>query len=201
MQVVLASGNQGKLTELQKLLNPLNLDVVSQQSLGITGAEEPYATFLENALTKARHAARESKLPAIADDSGLVVPSLGGAPGVRSARFAGDDASDADNNRALVAQLFDAHGNPTASVKAHFYCALVFVFTAEDPAPVIATGRWFGEIQFQPRGNNGFGYDPHFFIPELQRASAELSAADKNRLSHRGQASAKLLPQLSDLLA
>lgn len=199
MQVVLASANQGKLTELQRLLTPLGLDVITQQSLGITSAEEPFATFVENALTKARHAARQSRLPAIADDSGLVVPSLGGAPGVHSARFAGDNATDADNNQKLIAQLFDSNGQATKATSAHFYCALVFVTAADDPAPVIATGRWFGEIQYQASGDNGFGYDPHFFIPELQRTSAQLPAADKNRLSHRGQASAKLLPQLSEL--
>ena len=200
MQVVLASGNQGKLTELQRLLAPLGLDVVTQQSLGINGAEEPFATFVENALTKARHASQASQLPAIADDSGLVVPSLGGAPGVHSARFAGEDATDDANNQKLITQLFDSSGRPTAPVNAHFYCALVFVTAADDPAPVIATARWFGEIQYQPSGNNGFGYDPHFFVPTLQLTSAQLPAADKNRLSHRGQASAKLLPQLSELL-
>lgn len=200
MPVVLASGNKGKLTELQRLLAPLGLDVVTQQSLGIIGADEPFATFVENALTKARHASQASALPAIADDSGLVVPSLGGAPGVHSARFAGDDATDDANNQKLIAQLFDGNGKPIASVNAHFYCALVFVTAAGDPAPVIATARWFGEIQYQPSGNNGFGYDPHFFIPALQLTSAQLPAADKNRLSHRGQASAKLLPQLSELL-
>lgn len=199
MQVVLASGNQGKLKELQRLLTPLGLDVITQQSLGITSAEEPFATFVENALTKARHAALQSKLPAIADDSGLVVPSLGGAPGVHSARFAGDNATDADNNQKLVAQLFDSNGQAIKDTRAHFYCALVFVTAADDPAPVIATGRWFGEIQYQASGDNGFGYDPYFFVPELQLTSAQLPAADKNRLSHRGQASAKLLPQLSDL--
>lgn len=199
MQVVLASCNQGKLKELQRLLTPLGLDVITQQSLGITSAEEPFATFVENALTKARHAALQSKLPAIADDSGLVVPSLGGAPGVHSARFAGDNATDADNNQKLVAQLFDSNGQAIKDTRAHFYCALVFVTAADDPAPVIATGRWFGEIQYQASGDNGFGYDPYFFVPELQLTSAQLPAADKNRLSHRGQASAKLLPQLSDL--
>ena len=201
MQVVLSSGNQGKLLELQKLLSPLGLDVVTQKSLGITGAEEPYHTFVENALTKARHAAKLAKLPAIADDSGLVVPSLDGAPGVRSARFAGDNASDADNNQALIAQLFDGNGKPSKALAAHFYCALVFVLTPQDPAPVIATGRWFGQIQHQAQGTNGFGYDPHFFVPELGKTSAELSSAEKNRLSHRGRASARLLPQLSELLA
>ena len=128
------------------------------------------------------------------------MPSLGGAPGVHSARFAGDDATDDANNQKLITQLFDSSGQPTAPVSAHFYCALVFVTAADDPAPVIATARWFGEIQYQPSGNNGFGYDPHFFVPALQLTSAQLPAADKNRLSHRGQASAKLLPQLSELL-
>ncbi len=199
MQVVLASGNQGKLKELQRLFTPLGLDVITQQSLGIAGAEEPFATFVENALTKARHASKQSKLPAIADDSGLVVPSLGGAPGVHSARFAGDNATDADNNQKLITQLFDSNGQPIKATSAHFYCALVFVTAADDPAPVLATGRWFGEIQYQACGDNGFGYDPYFFVPELQLTSAQLPAADKNRLSHRGQASAKLLPQLSEL--
>ena len=200
MQVVVASGNKGKLAELQNLLAPLGLDLVSQSSLGIESAEEPFATFVENALTKARHAATQAQLPAIADDSGLVVPSLNGAPGVLSARFAGDNATDADNNQKLIRQLFDDKGKPLRARSAHFYCALVFVSSAEDPAPIIATARWYGEIQYQPTGSNGFGYDPHFFIPALQKASAQLTPADKNRLSHRGQASAKLVPELAELL-
>ncbi len=191
MKLILASGNAGKLAELRRLLDPLGIDLESQAALGITPAAETRATFLENALDKARHASRESGLPALADDSGLVVPMLGGAPGIRSARYAGDDADDAANNAKLIAALGDAR-EPAA----HFYCALVMLRHPEDPAPLVATGRWNGRILREPRGDGGFGYDPHFLVPEAGCTAAELPAAEKNRRSHRGRAMAVLLESL-----
>lgn len=194
MKIVLASGNPGKLAELTELFAPLGVSLESQSALGIAPASEERLTFVENALDKARHASRQSGLPALADDSGLVVPSLGGAPGIRSARYAGAEGDSAANNAKLVAALADAERPP-----AHFYCALVFLRHAEDPAPVIATARWHGEILAQPRGQGGFGYDPHFYLPEHGCTAAELAAEDKNRLSHRGQAMAMLLAELREL--
>lgn len=191
MKIVLASGNRGKLAELRALLAPLGLTVESQAELGIVPAPEERATFVENALDKARHASRQSGLAALADDSGLVVPLLGGAPGIRSARYAGDAADAAANNAKLVAALAGAVHPP-----AHFYCAVVFVRHPDDPAPLIATARWHGSIVAEPRGDEGFGYDPHFYLAALGRTAAELPAAEKNRLSHRGQAMAALLEQL-----
>lgn len=193
MKIVLASGNSGKLSELRTLLEPLGISVESQAALGIRPAPEEQLTFVENALEKARHAARQSGLPAMADDSGLVVPVLGGAPGIRSARYAGSDGDSAANNAKLVAALADVE-RPAA----HFYCALVYVRHPEDPAPLIATARWHGTIVREPRGSGGFGYDPHFYLPDLDRCAAELSAAEKNRLSHRGRAMATLLGQLRE---
>ncbi len=201
MQLVLASGNQGKLAELQHLLAPLGCDVISQADLNIASAPEPFDTFLENALTKARHAAAQSGLAAIADDSGLVVPSLGGAPGVKSARYAGDNATDTDNNRRLVEQLFaNTQTDPEQRVPAHYYCALVYMRSATDPAPAVATGRWFGEIQPNAVGTQGFGYDPHFYVPAQGLTAAQLEPKVKNQLSHRGLATAQLIPLLRDLL-
>lgn len=191
MKIVLASGNRGKLAELEGLLRPLDIDVESQAELGIEPAEECRATFVENALDKARHASLHCGLPALADDSGLVVPALGGAPGIRSARYAGDEADAAANNAKLVAALGDLE-QPAAQ----FFCALVLLRHPEDPAPIIATARWHGVIVRDPRGSGGFGYDPHFFLPELGCSAAELPAAQKNRLSHRGQAMASLLDAL-----
>lgn len=191
MKLILASGNAGKLAELRRLLEPLGIDLESQAALGIAPAAETRSTFVENALDKARHASRESGLPALADDSGLVVPMLGGAPGIRSARYAGDDADDAANNAKLIAALGDAR-EPAA----HFYCALVLLRHPEDPAPLVATGRWDGRILDEPRGDGGFGYDPLFLVPGAGCTAAELPAAEKNRLSHRGQAMAMLLESL-----
>lgn len=191
MKIVLASGNRGKLAELEGLLRPLDIDVESQAELGIEPAEECRATFVENALDKARHASLHCGLPALADDSGLVVPALGGAPGIRSARYAGDEADAAANNAKLIAALGDLE-QPAAQ----FFCALVLLRHPEDPAPIIATARWHGVIVRDPRGSGGFGYDPHFFLPELGCSAAELPAAQKNRLSHRGQAMASLLDAL-----
>ena len=181
--VVLASNNAGKLAEFSSLLTPLGLALRKQSELGISEAEKPHATFVENALAKARHVAQLSGLPALADDSGVCVPTLGGAPGVLSARFAGEPKSDARNNQKLIQDL-SAHEDKSA----YYYCVLVYLRHAQDPQPVIAEGRWDGEIIATPRGENGFGYDPHFWIASLNKTAAELSADEKNQLSHRGQA-------------
>ncbi|MCS7101273.1 MAG: non-canonical purine NTP pyrophosphatase, partial [Burkholderiaceae bacterium] len=171
-RLVLASGNEGKLRELRALLAPAGIEVVAQSTLGIAGADEPHPTFVENALAKARHAARASGLPALADDSGLCCVALGGAPGVRSARFAGEGASDADNNTELVRRLA-----PHADRRAHYVCVLVALAHVDDPEPLIAEARWHGSIVETPRGRNGFGYDPHFFLPQLGLTAAELAPA------------------------
>jgi XTP/dITP diphosphohydrolase len=182
-RLVLASDNAGKLAELQALLEPLKIDVVPQRAFGVSGAPEPHPTFLENALAKARHAAHATGLPALADDSGLCCTALAGAPGVRSARFAGDDATDAQNNAALVARLAGVQDR-----SAHFVCLLVAVREPQDPEPIVAEGRWYGHIVDPPRGVNGFGYDPHFWLDELGATAAELPPKQKNALSHRALA-------------
>lgn len=192
-EAVLATGNAGKLQEMAALLAPIGLRLIAQGELGIAAAAETGVTFVENALQKARHASGAAGLPAIADDSGLVVPVLGGAPGVRSARYAGDDATDAQNNRKLIGALAGIEDR-----SAWFYCALVFIERPEDPAPLLATGLWRGRIIDQPRGEGGFGYDPHFLVPHLDRTSAELAPEEKNALSHRGQAVAALLQRLRE---
>jgi XTP/dITP diphosphohydrolase len=181
--VVLASNNAGKLAEFSSLLAPLGLELRKQSELGISEAEEPHVTFVENALAKARHVAQLSGMSALADDSGVCVPVLGGAPGVLSARYAGDPKSDARNNQKLIHDL-STHEDKSA----YYYCVLVYLRHADDPQPVIAEGRWDGEIIATPRGENGFGYDPHFWIAALNKTAAELSAEEKNQLSHRGQA-------------
>jgi len=195
MKLVVASNNPGKLREFGALLAPLGWETIAQKELDVPECAEPHHTFVENALEKARHAARCTGLPALADDSGLCVNALGGAPGVYSAHYAqsaaGEAKSDARNNLKLIADLAghsDRH--------AHFVCVLVFVRHADDPQPIIAEGEWHGEIVDQARGGEGFGYDPHFLLPELGMTSAELDAAEKNRLSHRGQALAKLVERL-----
>ena len=190
--LVIASNNPGKLAEFSRLLGPLGYRVRTQSELGIGEAEEPHPTFIENALTKARHASRASGLPALADDSGICAPALGGAPGVHSARYAGEPRSDDANNAKLV-QALSSHTDKSA----YYYCVLVFVRHAEDPQPVIAEGRWQGELIAKPRGEGGFGYDPHFLLPALGKTAAELSAEQKNELSHRGQALRALLAKLS----
>lgn len=190
--LVLASNNHGKLAEFDRLLAPLGFAIQTQAALNISEAEEPYATFIENALAKARHAARESGLPALADDSGICVPALGGAPGVFSARYAGEPKSDAANNAKLVADL-QAHEDKSA----YYYCVLVYLRHADDPQPVIADARWHGEIIDQPRGQGGFGYDPHFWLPLLNKTAAELTTEEKNQLSHRAQALRILIAQLA----
>jgi XTP/dITP diphosphohydrolase len=196
MKLVLASNNAKKLKELQTLFEPLGIELVTQGSLGIPEAEEPFHTFVENALTKARHAAQASGLPALADDSGLAVEALGGMPGVLSARYAtlfGREKSDAENNRVLLEKLDGIEDR-----RARFVCALVAVRSADDPEPLIALGRWQGEILRAEQGEGGFGYDPLLFIPELGQSVAALGAETKNRLSHRALASQDLLRQMRE---
>ena len=190
-RLVLASNNAGKLREFRRLLEPLGLDVISQTELGIAEADEPHVTFIENALAKARHASAASGLPALADDSGICVDALGGAPGVYSARYAGDPKSDARNNAALVAAL-----QGVADRRAHYYCVLVLVRHAEDPQPIVAEGIWHGIVIDSPRGSGGFGYDPHFEDPATGLTGAELPLAQKNEVSHRGQALRSLIARL-----
>jgi len=192
-RLVIASNNKGKIAELTQLLKPLGLTPVPQGELGVSEAEEPAITFVENAILKARHAARVTGLPALADDSGLAVDSLGGQPGVRSARYAGESASDDDNVRALLAAMKDV---PDHQRTAQFHCVLVYLRHADDPTPVICHGRWPGHILAQPRGEGGFGYDPVFLVSETGTSAAELSREDKSRISHRGRALAQLLEQL-----
>ena len=190
-RLVLASNNAKKLAELQALFEPLGLALVTQGSLGIGEAEEPHVTFVENALAKARHAAQHAGGAAISDDSGLCVDALGGAPGVLSARYAtlfGRPKDDAENNRVLLEQLA-----PHADRRARFVSALVAVRSADDPEPLIAFGRWEGEVLTAPRGDQGFGYDPLLFIPALGRGVAELGAAEKNAHSHRAVAARQML--------
>lgn len=191
LKLVLASSNPGKLAELSDILAELDAEVLPQSEFDIPDAVEDGLSFVENALIKARHAARHSGLPALADDSGLCVDALGGAPGIYSARYAGTHGDDAANNRKLIDNLQGIDNR-----RAHFHCALVFVRHETDPAPIICEGLWWGEIIDQPRGDNGFGYDPLFYIPELGCCSAELPKAQKNTLSHRGQALATLLARL-----
>ncbi|MCP3021252.1 RdgB/HAM1 family non-canonical purine NTP pyrophosphatase [Cupriavidus basilensis] len=193
-RLVLASNNPGKLGEFGALLAPLGFEVIPQGQLGIAEAEEPYATFVENALTKARHASRLAGLPALADDSGICVDALDGAPGVYSARYAqlvGKPKSDAANNAHLISQLAGKLNR-----HAYYYCVLVLVRHAEDPRPVIAEGVWAGEVVDTPRGNAGFGYDPHFLLPHLGKTAAELSAEEKNAVSHRALALKALTERL-----
>ena len=189
--LILASNNAGKLREFATLLAPLGLVVEPQGMHNVPEAEEPHLTFVENALEKARHASRLTGLPALADDSGVCVNALGGAPGVYSARYAGEPKSDANNNVKLIADLA-AHADKSA----YYYCVLVYVRHADDPQPVIADGVWKGEIIAQARGEGGFGYDPYFLLPELGKTAAELSHAEKNAVSHRGQALRALIEKL-----
>lgn len=190
-KLVLASNNAGKLREFAQMLATIDFEVLPQGQLGVSEAEEPHCTFVENALVKARHAARLTGLPAMADDSGICVSALGGEPGVHSARFAGEPKSDARNNEKLIAAL-----KGVADRRAHYTCVLVFVRHAEDPQPIIAEGEWHGEIVDTPRGENGFGYDPYFLVPEKGCTAAELAADDKNAMSHRGKALRLLMERL-----
>jgi XTP/dITP diphosphohydrolase len=187
-KLVLASNNPGKLREFAALLATVDFEVLPQAHFNVPEAEEPHFTFVENAIAKARHAAKLTGLPALADDSGICVDALGGAPGVFSARFAGEPKSDARNNEKLIADLAGQ-----ANRRAHYYCILVFVRHADDPQPIIAEGEWHGEIVDVPRGQNGFGYDPYFWLPEFGCTAAELPADKKNGISHRGKALATLI--------
>jgi len=192
-KLVLASGNPGKLTEIRALLAPLAIQVVAQSELAIAEADEPHETFLENALAKARHASRASGLPALADDSGLCVAALGGEPGVHSARYASGAKSDERNNEKLLAELAQH-----ADRRAHYYCVIVLLRHSADPEPLVAEGRWHGSIARAPRGANGFGYDPLFQVPGLDKTAAELDPGEKNLISHRGKALQRLLAALRD---
>ncbi len=189
--IVLASGNPGKKAEIEQLLAPFGTRVITQVELGITEAEEPYDTFLENALAKARHAAFATRLPALADDSGICVDALGGAPGVHSARYAGEPRSDARNNEKVLFELREKNNR-----SAHYVCVLVLVRGPGDSEPLVAQAEWHGEIAHAPRGTNGFGYDPYFIVPGLGKTAAELAPEEKNRISHRSQALATLLEML-----
>ncbi|MBL8505512.1 RdgB/HAM1 family non-canonical purine NTP pyrophosphatase [Methylobacillus glycogenes] len=193
-KLVIASGNQGKLKEIQALLAPLALEVLPQSAFNVPEAEEPFVTFVENALTKARHASRHTGLPALADDSGICVDALQGAPGVYSARYAGEPKSDARNNEKLLQSLSGVQDR-----HAHYYCVMVLVRHADDPQPLIAEGIWQGEILTSARGEGGFGYDPLFLDAKTGQTAAELSAEIKNRISHRGHALSRLLHQLERL--
>ncbi len=196
MRTVLASNNPAKLNELQQLFGGLHIELVSQRQLDVASVPETGATFVENAIEKARHVSAAVRLPAIADDSGLVVEALQGAPGLFSARYAGEGATDQANNARLVSELAGVDQRA-----AYFYCALVFMKHTDDPAPLVATAAWHGQIIDVPRGSNGFGYDPHFYLEALGKTSAELSTQEKHRLSHRGQAARKLAEQLRRALA
>jgi XTP/dITP diphosphohydrolase len=200
-KLVLASSNPGKVREFESLLAPLDIEIVPQELLGVPDADEPHGTFVENALAKARHASRRTRMPALADDSGICAHALQGEPGVHSARFAAEltvrsldrGAVDARNNEKLV-RLLAGKGDR----RAHYYCVIVLLRHAEDPEPVIAEGSWSGEIVQEPRGQNGFGYDPHFFLPDLGKTAAELDPTQKNLMSHRGKALRRLLAKLKE---
>ena len=195
MKLVLASNNAKKLKELDAILAPLGWELIPQGQLGVPECDEPHCTFVENALEKARHAARLTGLPALADDSGLCVDAFGGAPGVQSARYAqetpDDPKSDARNNAKLLAELGERSDR-----RAHFVSVIVFVRHADDPQPIVVEGEWHGEIVDTPRGDGGFGYDPYFLLPDLGVTAAELDSAEKNRRSHRGLALQHLIERL-----
>jgi XTP/dITP diphosphohydrolase len=190
-KLVIATGNAHKLLEISALLQPLGIEVLPQSAFGVPEAEEPHATFIENALAKARHAARLTGLPALADDSGLCADAIGSAPGVISAVYAGEPRSDARNNEKLLAALCGFSDR-----RAHYHCALVLLRHADDPQPIIAEGQWHGVILEEARGEGGFGYDPLFLDTTLNQSVAEISTEDKNRISHRGRALAVLLEKL-----
>jgi len=187
-KLVIASNNAGKIFEISALLAPFAIDVLSQSAFNVTEIDEPHVTFVENALAKARNASYCAELPALGDDSGICVPVLNGAPGVHSARYAGEPKSDERNNQKLIEAL-----ESQSDRHAFYYCVIVLVRHADDPQPIIVDGSWHGEIISQPRGTGGFGYDPYFFLPELGKTSAELTVEQKNVISHRGQALAKLV--------
>jgi XTP/dITP diphosphohydrolase len=193
-KIVIASNNAGKLREIQRILEPLDFEAVPQGSFGVPECPEPHVTFVENCIAKARHASAHTGLPALADDSGICVDALNGAPGVYSARYAGEPKSDERNNEKLIEAL---KGNPNR--KAHYYCVMVYVRYADDPQPIIAEGAWHGEIIDQPRGAGGFGYDPYFLVPRFGKTGAELDADQKNAVSHRGQALRALAERLKPI--
>ena len=190
-KLVIASNNPDKLREIVQILEPLGLEVIPQSAYKVPEAEEPHASFIENALAKARHAARLTGLPALADDSGICVDALGGAPGVNSAHFAGNPRSDTRNNSKLL-EMLEAREDR----RAHYYCVMLLMRHREDPQPLVAEGEWHGEILRKPRGSGGFGYDPLFLDPALGKAGAELTLEQKNRVSHRGKALAALVEKL-----
>ena len=192
MDLVLATRNQGKVEEMRPMLASVGFNLINQTDTDIPSAVEGRATFVENALIKARSVAKATGLPSIADDSGLVVQALHGAPGIYSARYAGEDASDADNNQRLLEALSEQSNR-----RAFFFCCMVFLRSAEDPTPLIATAQWHGEILQAPRGDGGFGYDPLFWLPEHKQSAAQLPKATKNSISHRGQACAELVKALN----
>ena len=207
-KLVIASGNAGKLREIARILGPFGIEAVPQSQFNVPDCPEPHVTFVENCLAKARHASLHSGLPALADDSGICVDALGGAPGVQSARYAGEPKSDASNNDKLIADLANASNrraydstralarSGSESFRAHYTCVMVYVRHPDDPEPVIAEGRWYGEIIDTPRGENGFGYDPYFLVPEFDKTGAELDEDTKNSISHRGQALRDLVEKL-----
>ena len=193
-KLVIASGNTGKLREIARILAPLDIQAVPQSDFSVPDCPEPHVTFVENCLAKARHASAHSGLPALADDSGICVEALGGAPGVYSARYAGEPKSDQRNNEKLIAAL----ANET-NRRAHYTCVMVYVRHPDDPEPIISEGRWHGEIIDAPRGANGFGYDPYFLVPQFGKTGAELDEDTKNAISHRGQALRDLVEKLKQL--
>jgi XTP/dITP diphosphohydrolase len=195
-KIVIASGNPGKLREIRRILEPLGFNVVPQSDFGVPECPEPHVTFIENCLAKARHASLHTGLPALADDSGICVDALNGAPGVYSARYAGEPKSDQRNNEKLIAAL-----SGESNRKAHYYCVIVLVRHPDDPQPLIAEGSWHGEIIDTPRGENGFGYDPYFYLPEFGKTGAEMDPDHKNAISHRGQALDLLVKKLRSLAA
>jgi XTP/dITP diphosphohydrolase len=190
-KLVLASGNPGKLREFAEMLATVDFEVLPQSQFNVPEAEEPHHTFVENALAKARHAAKLTGLPALADDSGICVDALSGAPGVYSAHYAGEPRSDAKNNEKMIADLV-----VKADRRAHYTCVLVFVRHADDPQPLIVEGEWHGEIIDTPKGGGGFGYDPYFLVPDLGQTAAEISSAEKHERSHRGKALRELVEKL-----
>lgn len=194
-KIVLATGNAGKVKEFASLFAPLNIEVLPQNEFNVSSVPETGTTFVENAIIKARHAARETGLPAIADDSGLVVDALNGAPGIYSARYAGEQACDSDNIQHLLAAL----GNDNHQRSAHFQCVLVMLRHADDPIPLISEGQWHGSITRQPHGDGGFGYDPVFYVDAFKCTAAELEKAQKNAVSHRGKAMQQLLSQMKGI--
>jgi XTP/dITP diphosphohydrolase len=190
-KLIIASNNSGKLREIRHLLEPLGIEVLPQSAFDFPEAEEPYCTFVENALSKARHASKNTGLPALADDSGICVNILDSKPGILSARYAGEPKSDERNNQKLVEVLRNQSDR-----RAYYYCVMVLLRHPEDPQPIIADGSWHGEILLTPRGRGGFGYDPYFFLADLGKTAAELPMEQKNRISHRGKALAQLVERI-----